>query len=70
MCKIIDRIEAGFTAEEVPDLLELIGNAIEQGKPAEKYQTSLDKLLGTEMEPRDAYAEAHWEADHRNTDEG
>lgn len=51
---------------DVKDRLEEIAAAIRAGAPAARFQKEMDRLLGTEMEERDAFAEAAWEDAYRN----
>lgn len=67
MCKIIDRINAGeVTEDNIGEVLEEIAAKLEAGVKPGKYKEALDKLLNTEMEPRNRLAEAHWEEAYRN----
>jgi hypothetical protein len=46
--------------------LDEIADAIKSGARPETFKGELDRLLGTEMDDRDAEAEAHWEEEYRN----
>jgi hypothetical protein len=53
-------------AEKRADRLDEIGRLIAAGAKPSSFEKELNKLLDTEMEPRDFDEEARWEEDYRN----
>lgn len=56
------------TNDPIQNRLKEIAAAIAAGTPASKFDKELNKLLGTEMAPRNRKAEAAWEAAYRGED--